>query len=67
MPKQRYVPTVHYQEERAAILYTVHAEAKSKLGFETLPVWEELDDRERSAWLIVATEPMPVESTVYID
>jgi len=67
MPKKRYVPNVHYQEERAAVLYTVWTEARSKLGFDTEPVWELLDDRDRSAWLVIATEPMPAESTVFID
>lgn len=67
MSKNQYVPGVHYQEERAAILYTVYATAKADLGFDALPVWEELDDRDRTAWLLVAVEPMPAESANFIE
>jgi len=67
MPKKKYVPSVHYQEERAAILYTVYAEARAKLGFDEPPIWEEIDDRERAVWIVVATEPMPAESSVFIE
>jgi len=68
MPKSQYVPSVGYQHERAAILYTVYATARAELGLgATLPVWEDLDDRERSAWFLVAVEPLEARVAEFIE
>ena len=62
----QYVPKVQYQHERAAILYTVYATAQAAMGKGTPPVWEELDDAERSSWFLVAVEPLDAKVAEFI-
>lgn len=67
---QVYVPKVQYQAERARVLYEKRRATLIEEGDGETPIpvpWEETTDIERTAWIVVAVEPMPVDLAQYVD
>jgi hypothetical protein len=64
------VPKVIYEEERARVLYTTWRRITLELADGGSPIpweWEELEDRQRAAWMAVAGEPLDLAVAEYIE
>jgi hypothetical protein len=64
------IPKVIYEEERARVLYNTWRRVTLELADGEAPTpweWEELEDRQRAAWIAAAAEPLDLAMAEYIE